>query len=181
MGKRKRRGKLNWRSKRANKGRKPCLGQKVTSEKQGTVLFFTFEKQNRPLFYLKNRTVPYFRHIDIKIELRDKYAKSPPCLKLDILNLSAIGAYIYGCDKFKLGDEVTLKLKLLPTLQEIELEAKVVWLPDKQIQHHLYPGMGIEFCNISSSVQEKLLEFIERNLSRMSMDGQVIGASYGKT
>jgi hypothetical protein len=26
MGKRKRRGKLNWRSKRANKGRKPCLG-----------------------------------------------------------------------------------------------------------------------------------------------------------
>jgi len=120
---------------------------------------------------LKNRTVPYFRHIDIKIELRDKYAKSPPCLKLDILNLSAIGAYIYGCDKFKLGDEVTLKLKLLPTLQEIELEAKVVWLPDKQIQHHLYPGMGIEFCNISSSVQEKLLEFIERNLSRMSMDG----------
>jgi len=25
-GKRKRRGKLNWRSKKANKGRKPCLG-----------------------------------------------------------------------------------------------------------------------------------------------------------
>jgi hypothetical protein len=26
IGKRKRRGKLNWRSKRANKGKKPCMG-----------------------------------------------------------------------------------------------------------------------------------------------------------
>jgi len=27
MGKRRRRGKLSWRSKKANKGRKPCLGR----------------------------------------------------------------------------------------------------------------------------------------------------------
>jgi anti-anti-sigma factor len=108
--------------------------------------------------------------IDIKIELRDKRQKSPVCLKLDILNLSAIGAYIYGCDKFKLGDEVILRLKLSSNPQELELEAKVVWLPDKQIQPHLHPGMGVEFCNISSSIQEKLLEFIERNLSFMSTD-----------
>jgi Tfp pilus assembly protein PilZ len=84
--------------------------------------------------------------------------------------LSAIGAYIYGCDKFKLGDEVILRLKLSSNPQELELEAKVVWLPDKQIQPHLHPGMGVEFCNISSSIQEKLLEFIERNLSFMSTD-----------
>ena len=108
--------------------------------------------------------------IDIKIELKSKYEESPACLKLDILNLSAIGAYIYGCDKFKLGDEVILKMKLPPGLSEIELEAKVVWLPDKQIQHHVYPGMGVEFQNITAPVQQKLLEFIERNLSFMSTD-----------
>jgi len=108
--------------------------------------------------------------IDIKIELRDKKEQSPTCLRLDILNLSAIGAYIYGCDKFKLGDEVILKLKLSTDPKEIELEAKVVWLPDKQIQNQFYPGMGVEFCNISPSVQAKLLEFIERNLSLMPTD-----------
>jgi len=108
--------------------------------------------------------------IDIKIELKDKYSKSISPIKLDILNLSAVGAYIYGCDKFKLGDEVVLSLKLGPKQEEVQLEAKVVWLCDKQIQPHLHPGMGIEFCNIPGCVQEKLVEFIERNLSFMSTD-----------
>jgi len=108
--------------------------------------------------------------IEIKIELKSKYEKSPECLKLDILNMSAIGAYIYGCNKFKLGDEVILKMKLPPKAQDLELEAKVVWLPDKQVQHQIYPGMGVEFSNISSTIQQRLLEFIERNLSFMSTD-----------
>lgn len=106
--------------------------------------------------------------IDIKVELKSKYNKSATRLNVDILDLSAVGAYIYGCDKFKLGDEVILKLKLPPKFGEIELEARVVWLSDKQIQHHIHPGMGVEFYNIPSSVQKKLLEFIERNLSLMS-------------
>jgi stage II sporulation protein AA (anti-sigma F factor antagonist) len=108
--------------------------------------------------------------IDIKIELKNKYERNPICLKVDILNLSAVGAYIYGCDQFQLGDEVVLKFKLPPQDEEIELQAKVVWLPDKQIQLHLQPGMGVEFYNISSSVQEKLIAFIERNLSHMATD-----------
>lgn len=108
--------------------------------------------------------------IDIKIELRAKYNKGPVCHKVAILNLSAIGAFISGCDKFKLGEEVVLKLKLPPKNEEIELDAKVVWLPDKQIQLHFYPGIGVEFYNISTPAQQKLLEFIERNLSFMSLE-----------
>jgi stage II sporulation protein AA (anti-sigma F factor antagonist) len=108
--------------------------------------------------------------IDIKIELKSKYEKGPECLRLDILNLSAIGAYIYGCEKFKLGDEVILKMKLPPKNEEMELEAKVVWLPDRQIQHLLYPGMGVEFTHLSNPAQQKLLEFIDRNLSLLSQE-----------
>ncbi len=107
--------------------------------------------------------------IDIKVELRAKYEKAT-CLKVDILNLSAVGAFIFGCDKFKLGDEVVFKLRLPPKSEEIELDAKVVWLPDKQIQPHFHPGMGVEFYNIPAATQQKLLEFIERNLSFMSAD-----------
>lgn len=105
-----------------------------------------------------------------RIELKNKYEKGPVCHKVDILNLSAIGAYIYGCDKFKLGDEVILKLRLPPKNEEIALEAKVVWLPDKQIQPQISPGMGVEFHNISQVIQQKLVEFIERNLSFMSAE-----------
>jgi anti-anti-sigma factor len=108
--------------------------------------------------------------LDIKVELKTKYDNPPVCLEVDLLNLSAIGAYIYGCDRFKLGDEVILRLKLSPKPEELELEAKVVWLSDKQILPQLHPGMGIEFCDISTADQKKLLEFIERNLSLLSMD-----------
>lgn len=108
--------------------------------------------------------------MDIKAELKAKQDKSESCLKVDILNLSAIGAYIYGPDKFSLGDQVVLILRLTPKQQELQLEGAVVWLPDRQIQPHLYPGIGVEFCNISSSTQEKIIEFIERNISFISTE-----------
>lgn len=108
--------------------------------------------------------------MDIKAELSAKYAKDHICFNIDIFNLSAVGAYIYGCGKFKLGDEVTLKFKVPPKMEVMELDAKVVWLCDKQIQPQLYPGMGVAFYNIQTAVQEKLLQFIERNLSLLSPD-----------
>lgn len=103
--------------------------------------------------------------VDIKIDLKDKSSKGPACYKADILNLSAVGAYIYGCDKFKLGDELNIRLKLPPKNTELELQAKVVWMCDKQIQPQFYPGIGVEFHKISSADQEKVIEFIDRNLS----------------
>lgn len=103
--------------------------------------------------------------IDLKIELKSKKEDSPVCLKVDIINLSAVGAFIFGCAKFKLGDEVLLKMKLAPKNEELELEARVVWVPDKEVQMHEYPGIGVEFSNISTANQQKLIEFIDRNLS----------------
>lgn len=108
--------------------------------------------------------------IDIKVELKSKDVKAPVPYKVDILNLSGIGAFIFGCDKFRLGDEVTLKMKLPPKSEEIELEARVVWLPDKQIQPHFHPGMGVEFHHISTQMQQRLVEFIERNFSHLTTD-----------
>lgn len=108
--------------------------------------------------------------IDLKIELKAKYDKRPVCLNADIINLSGVGAYIYGCDKFKLQDLVVLKMKLPPTQEEIEVEAKVVWLPDKQVQHQIYPGMGVEFHNLNASQQQKIVNFIERNLSSLTAE-----------
>ncbi|MBU0548072.1 MAG: PilZ domain-containing protein [Candidatus Omnitrophica bacterium] len=108
--------------------------------------------------------------IDLKIELKSNASGSPSCLKVDMLNLSAVGAFIFGCDNFRLGDEVMLKMKLAPNKDELVLEASVVWIPDKEVQPHEYPGIGVEFCNISSDVQQKLIDFIERNLSFMPSD-----------
>jgi anti-anti-sigma factor len=106
--------------------------------------------------------------IDIKIKLRGSSVVS--CVNADILNLSGVGAYIYGCDKFKLGDEVAITLRLTPDKQEMELYARVVWLCDKLVQQQVFPGIGVEFNNISSGDQEKIVQFVERNLSFLPTD-----------
>jgi anti-anti-sigma factor len=108
--------------------------------------------------------------IDLKVELKSKSSSSPACLKVDILNLSAVGAFIFGCDSFKLGDELVLKMKLAPNKEELVIEAVVVWVPDKEVQPHEYPGFGVEFRNISSGQQQELIDFVERNLSFTSSD-----------
>jgi len=103
--------------------------------------------------------------IDLKIELKSNKGSSSECLKVEMLNLSAIGAFIFGCGKFKLGDEVTLKIILAPKQEELELEARVVWVPDRGVQPHEYPGIGVEFSNLSALNQQKIIEFIDRNIS----------------
>ncbi len=108
--------------------------------------------------------------IDIKIELKVKEKRTPACLNLDLLNLSAVGAFIFGCNEFRLDDKVILKMKLPPKQEELELDAKVVWIPDKEVQPHAYPGIGVEFTNIPTHIQQRLIEFIERNLSFISSD-----------
>jgi Tfp pilus assembly protein PilZ len=63
-----------------------------------------------------------------------------------------------------------VKIKLPPKDEELQLDAKVVWIPDKQVQPHFYPGMGVEFTQISSHTQQKIIEFIDRNISFSSPD-----------
>ena len=103
--------------------------------------------------------------IDLKIELKSKRDCSLGCFKVEMLNLSALGAFIFGCGKFKLRDEVILTMKLAPKPEVLELEARVVWVPDKTVQPHEYPGIGVEFSNLSAVNQQRIIEFIERNIS----------------
>lgn len=105
--------------------------------------------------------------IGIKVELFDKLNRNAVCLKFSILNLSATGAYIYGCDQFKLGDKIILKISI-PSGNELALDARVAWLSDKEIQRQIHPGMGVEFYNITTDAQKELLDFIEKNLSRLN-------------
>ncbi len=103
--------------------------------------------------------------VDIKLELKPVGEKQAASHKADMLNLSGVGAYIYGCAKFKLGDDVTLRFNFGPQNEEFILEAKVIWLSDKQIQPQAHPGMGLIFHNICSATQDKIVRYVERNLA----------------
>lgn len=110
-------------------------------------------------------------HLDLSIEIKPRYSSGSVTQKGEILNLSAVGAYIYGCSQFKLGDDLVIKIKLPhPFKEDLTLNARVVWLPEKNLQHPIYPGIGVEFHPITSQNQQKIIDYIERNLSHLPQD-----------
>lgn len=101
----------------------------------------------------------------VKVEYQALTAGTSEWIKGEIIDLSAVGAYIMGCNEFTLNDKLLLKLHLDPKPGVIEQEARVVWLSDKEIQRQFHPGMGVEFCNLSGAAQKKIIDFIDRNLA----------------
>ena len=47
----------------------------------------------------------------------------------------------------------------------IEVDAKVVWIADKEIQPLESPAMGLEFYKISGESQEAIIDFVDKNLA----------------
>ncbi|MBI4707986.1 MAG: PilZ domain-containing protein, partial [Candidatus Omnitrophica bacterium] len=81
-----------------------------------------------------------------------------------VLNISAVGLLVFADKTYPLGEILNIKLSLLPKPGQIEFDAKVVWLVERELQPQIYPGMGLEFYQIDTETQKKIVEFVERNL-----------------
>ena len=101
--------------------------------------------------------------LDIDIELKAK-TKEGKFNRGKILNISAVGLLVFVEKVYSLGEILDIKLSLLPKPGLIELDAKVVWLVQKELQPQIYPGMGLEFYNLNSKMQQEIIGFVNRNL-----------------
>jgi anti-sigma B factor antagonist len=108
-----------------------------------------------------------FNRLPIKVivKFKPKFSSSEEIFEGKLLNLSAIGAFIYTKNIFKFNDILHVWMHLGSEGAIIEVDARVVWIADKQIQPQIYPGMGIEFNKISSQLQKKIVQFVDKNLS----------------
>ncbi len=102
------------------------------------------------------------------IEYRQKLLKDQPFYKGKIVNLSAEGVFIVSDKIFSIGDLLATRINLQPQPGIIEADVKVVWLADKEIQPEDYPGMGLEFYNITPEKQEKIAQFVEKYFTHPS-------------
>ena len=82
-----------------------------------------------------------------------------------IINLSAIGVFIAAEKVFSIGEILTTRIDLAPDPGAIEVDSKVVWEADNEIQPMESPGMGLEFYNINPKVQEQIINFVEKHLT----------------
>jgi len=101
--------------------------------------------------------------LDIDVEFRSE-SKAEEFHKGKVLNISAVGVLIFADKTYPLGEILQVRISLLPKPGLIELEGKLVWLVQKEIQPQIYPGMGLEFYNLDTNTQKKILEFVDRNL-----------------
>ena len=101
--------------------------------------------------------------LDIDIQFRSKsHEKNFNGGK--ILNLSAVGMLVFAEKTYPLNEILELKLVLHPKPGHLEVDGKVVWLVQKEIQPQIYPAMGVEFYHLSNDTQKHIVEFVDRNL-----------------
>ncbi len=112
-----------------------------------------------------------FKRIPFKatIEYRQKFLTDKPFFKGKIVNLSAEGVFIISEQVFSIGDLLVTRLDLRHHSEIVEADVKVVWLVDKEIQPDYYPGMGLEFHNITAQKQKKIIRFVEKHLTHLSL------------
>jgi len=82
-----------------------------------------------------------------------------------IINLSAEGIFVKADKTFSVGDLLSLRINLFSVEEPLEIDAKVVWVTDKEIQPKDFPGMGLDFHDITKEKQEKIIQFVERYLT----------------
>lgn len=105
-----------------------------------------------------------FKRLPLDIDIEFKAKPKEEFHHGKVLNISAVGVLIF-CDKiYPLGEILKVKLSLQPKPGTLELECKVSWHVQKEIQPQIYPGMGLEFYKLDNSTQQKIIEFVDRNL-----------------
>jgi c-di-GMP-binding flagellar brake protein YcgR len=111
-----------------------------------------------------------FKRLPLYIEVHFKSNREKEFHRGKVLNLSAIGLLVFAKETYHIGEILDVTISLVPVAAAMQVKAKVVWLVQKEIQPQLYPAMGLEFYHIDTATQEKVLQFVERN---MPLDSEV--------
>jgi len=132
----------------------------------------SFEEEVLFSHILEQRLRRRFKRIPLHniIEYKQKYSPKDVFYKGRIINLSAIGVFMAVEKVFSVGEILTTRINLAPAPGVIEVDSKVVWEADSEIQPMESPGMGLEFYNISPKVQEQIIDFVEKHLTHSSQE-----------
>lgn len=111
-----------------------------------------------------------FKRIDISIPVKYKIGLSASAkfLKGKILNLSGEGLYVYTKDTFPVSTQLYMEIRVRREKGPITLMGTVIWLADKELQPHSYPGMGITLAGLDKKAQEQIINFIDKNITTRS-------------
>ena len=108
-----------------------------------------------------------FKRLDIHLKVQYSIVggqKAPKVFEGAALNISAAGIYIYTPYTLPMNSVLELKLILPDTAGELTASGRVVYIADKDIQPHSYPGMGVAFAHLTPEKEKAIINFIEKNI-----------------
>ncbi len=109
-----------------------------------------------------------FKRLDIHLSVKYKIMgdqKKPKIFDGGVLNISAAGIYIYSPYTFPINSLLELEFSLPSAPSILEAHGRVVWLADKEIQPHSYPGMGVAFTHLTAEKEKAIIDFIDKNIT----------------
>lgn len=104
--------------------------------------------------------------LNLPIKLKEKFSKDGLMFEGSVVSLSADGVFVIANKIFSIGDLLRISIELTPKSEALELDAKVVWITDKDANPDEALGMGLEFSGITSKKQEEIIEFVEKHIAR---------------
>lgn len=111
-----------------------------------------------------------FKRIDVNAVVKYKVGLSADSRlrKGKILNISGQGLFILSKHTYPVSTELYMEIEFNEAKKPLSLMGVVIWLADKELQPHSYPGMGVEFASIEKRAQDEIIDFIDKNITRRS-------------
>lgn len=125
----------------------------------------SFTTNSGELAHLRRKYKRLDIHLDVKYSLVGGQ-KQPQVFAGKVVNISAAGIYVYSPCTLPLGSMLDLSIFLPGKPEPMEATGRVVWLTDKDIQSHFYPGMGVSFVHLTPGKESAIVDFIEKNITQ---------------
>ncbi len=111
-----------------------------------------------------------FKRIDANIPVKYKVGLSADgkLSRGKAPNISADGLFILSEHTHPASTHLYMEIGFDNKQKPLALMGSVIWLADRELQPHSYPGMGVEFINMEKRSQEKIIEFIDKNITQRS-------------
>lgn len=109
-----------------------------------------------------------FKRLDIHLSVKYKLIGEQKKTKIfdgNVLNISAAGIYVYSPYTFPTNSLLDMEFNLPNQPSVLEANGRVVWLADKEIQPHSYPGMGVGFVHLTPEKERAIVDFIDKNIT----------------